>query len=70
MTDDIAVALSNLRRHGYVVTAVLVSFDEPQTPDWAQRPDWASWLLAAGVDVRRVENEAGVANLCAERLFR
>lgn len=67
---ETAVALINLRRRGYVVTVVMVVFDEPGTPDWAQRPDWAGWLLAAGVDVRRVENEAGVSNLCAERLVR
>lgn len=70
VTDAAAVALSNLRRRGYAVTAVLVTFDEPQTPDWAERPDWASWLLAAGVDVRRVDSDSAVANLCAERMLR
>lgn len=64
VTDAAAVALSNLRRRGYAVTAVLVTFDEPQTPDWAERPDWASWLLAAGVDIRRVDSESAVATLC------
>ncbi len=68
VTDDSAVALGNLRRRGYAVTAVLAAFDEPSTPDWAQRPDWAGWLLAAGVDVRRVENEVAVADLCAQHL--
>jgi uncharacterized protein (DUF58 family) len=70
VTDESAAALSMLRRRGYAVTAVLMIFDEPQTPDWARRPDWASWLLSAGVDVRRVENEAALANFCAEQLLR
>ncbi|MBM3838342.1 MAG: hypothetical protein FJ398_10315 [Verrucomicrobia bacterium] len=67
---ETAVALVNLRRRGYAVTVVLVVFDEPGTPDWASRPDWAGWLLASGIDLRRVESEAALSALCAERLVR
>ena len=67
---ETAVALINLRRRGYSVTAVLVVFDQPDTPDWARSPDWAGWLVAGGVEVRRVDSEAALSNLCAERLVR
>ena len=70
VSEETAVALGNLHRRGYAVTAILVVFDEAETPDWAQRPDWANWLLAAGIDVRRVDNEATLARLCAEQLYR
>lgn len=67
---ETAVALINLRRQGYAVTAVRVVFDEPQTPDWARGPDWAGWLLAGGVEVKRVESEAALSSVCADRLIR
>jgi hypothetical protein len=70
VSEETAVALGNLHRRGYAVTAIVVVFDEAETPDWAQRPDWANWLLAAGVDVRRVDNEATLARMCAEHLVR
>ena len=70
VTSESAVLLGNLRRHGYSVTAVVVVFDEPDTTDWAQRPDWMSWLIAEGVRMRRVESEAELADLCSEGLAR
>lgn len=67
---ETALALSSLRQQGYAVTAALVVFDAPREPDWAKLPDWASWLLAAGIEVRRVENEAALAHFCSEQLLR
>jgi len=68
--DETAVILGGLRHSGYAVTAVLAMFDEEQHPDWAQRPDWAHWLLAAGVEVRRVDDEASLSQVCAEQWIR
>ena len=68
--DETAIALGGLRRRGYAVTAVLAMFDEEQHPEWASKPEWASWLLAAGVEVRRVDDEAALSSLCAKQLIR
>ncbi len=70
VTDEAALALGNLRRNGYAVTAVLVMFVETEYHDWAQAPDWAGRLLAEGIGFRRVDDEAGISRLCAERILR
>jgi uncharacterized protein (DUF58 family) len=70
VSEATAIALRALQQRGYAVTAVLVAFDEPAPPDWAQRPDWALWLISAGIAVRRVQDEATLARLCSELLVR
>lgn len=58
-----AVALGNLRRHGFAVTAVLVMFEED--PDYY---DSVGRLLAEGIDVRKIETETDLTNVCSERV--
>ncbi len=70
VTDEAALALGNLRRNGYAVTAVLVMFGETEYHDWAQPPEWAARLLAEGIAFRRVDDEASLSRLCAERILR
>lgn len=68
--EETAVLLGSFRRRGYSVTAVQIVFDEPDAPEWAGGPDWAGWLIAAGVEVRRIADEAGLARLCSEQVMR
>ena len=67
---ETAIALGSLRRSGYAVTAVLVTFNDPQHSDWAVKPEWIARLLAEGLDVRTVEDEEELARLCSEQLTR
>ena len=59
---ETAIALGNLRRRGYAVTAVLVLFEEERDYGCIGR------LMAEGVAVRRVDSEAAIAGLCSEQL--
>ena len=59
---ETAIALGNLRRRGYAVTAVLVLFEEEHDYGCMGR------LLAEGVAVRRVDSEAAIAGVCSEQL--
>ncbi|HUG89358.1 MAG TPA: DUF58 domain-containing protein [Planctomycetaceae bacterium] len=62
---ETAIALGALRRRGFAVTAVLVMYgDEDRFANAVGR------LFAENVDIRRVEDEAGLAQLCAEQLVR
>jgi uncharacterized protein (DUF58 family) len=61
---ETAMALGNLRRRGYAVTAVLIIFDDDSCEDAHGR------LLAEGVEVRHVKDEAGVSTLCQREMFR
>jgi len=70
VTSDIAVALGNLARRGFLVTAIIVSFDMVAVPDWAKPPEWAEMLLAQGIDFRVVNSEESIINLCAEAIVR
>lgn len=69
VTEETAIALGNLRRSGYAVTAVMVMFGATQYYDWAQPPEWACRLLAQGIEFRRVDDEATLARLCAEQII-
>ena len=62
VSAETAIALGNLRRRGYAVTAVLVLFEEEHDYGCVGR------LLAEGVTVRRVDSEAAIAGVCAEQL--
>jgi uncharacterized protein (DUF58 family) len=70
VTPAIAIALGELVRRGFLVTAVVAAFGEGSVPDWAQPPEWAVLLLAHGIDFRMVNSEEAVMNLCAEALVR
>ena len=62
---ETALTLGMLKRSGYAVTAILVMFADEQ-----HYPDCMGRLIAEGIDVRRVEDEAGVAALCSQQLAR
>jgi len=42
--------VGQLARRGFLVTAIIVSFDMVAVPDWAKPPEWAEMLLAQGID--------------------
>lgn len=61
--SETAIALGNLRRNGYAVTAVLTMYD-----DETAFPLSAGRLMAENIDVRRVDSEQAISALCTERL--
>jgi uncharacterized protein (DUF58 family) len=61
---ETAIALGNLRRRGFAVTAVLVLADDDNVADAIGR------LIAEGVAIRRVENEESISAMCSEQLVR
>jgi uncharacterized protein (DUF58 family) len=70
VTPQIAIALGDVARRGWLVTAIVVSMEMEAVPDWARPPDWAEMLLAQGIDFRVVNSEEAVGNLCAEAIVR
>jgi len=70
VTAETAAALGELARRGYLVTAVVVTYDADLLPDWAQPPEWAEMLLAQRIDFRMINNEESLMNLCAQNLVR
>jgi len=62
VSHETAIALGSLRRRGFAMTAVLVVFDDALYPDYAGR------LMAEQIEVRRVENEAMLSDLCSAQL--
>ena len=70
VTPEMAIALGELARRGFLVTAVVVAFDSEPIPDWARPPEWANLLLAHGIDFRLVNSEEAITNLCAEAMVR
>lgn len=70
VSPESAFALGNLVRRGFLVTAIVVTFEEWTTPDWARPPDWAGMLLAQGVDFKVVNSEESVTQLCAASIVR
>jgi hypothetical protein len=64
VTPDDAVALGNLRRSGYAVSALLIIVDEDDLPDAMGR------LMAEAIDVRHIEDEAGISAVCSQQLVR
>jgi len=70
VNPTMAAALGALARQGFLVTAVVVTYDVDVLPDWAKPPDWAEMLLAQGIDFRMVNTEESLMNLCAQNLVR
>jgi uncharacterized protein (DUF58 family) len=64
VSPETGLALGNLRRRGHAVTAVLIIFGEDPYEDAMGR------LLAEGIDVRHVRDEAGLAALCQQQVLR
>lgn len=61
---ETALALSNLRRQGYAVTAILVIFEPGELELGTAR------LLAEGIDVRHLQSEAELPGLCQRQMLR
>ena len=63
-SPEAALALGGLRRRGFAVTVVLVMHDDDLYAESAGR------LIAAGVDVLRIEDEAAVSSFCSRQMVR
>jgi hypothetical protein len=70
VTPEMALALGELVRRGFLVTAIVVIFAAEVLPDWAKPPEWAEILLAQGINFHLVNSEDGVTNLCAQSVVR
>jgi uncharacterized repeat protein (TIGR01451 family) len=64
VTPETALALGNLRRMGYAVTAVLVLFSDDAMEATRGR------LIAEGLDVRHLKEEAEIGALCQRQVLR
>jgi uncharacterized protein (DUF58 family) len=62
VTPAMAVALGRLKRQGFAVNVVLLAFDE------VERIDWAGPLLAEGLPVRALSDEAELYQFCELQL--
>ena len=63
-TAETAITLGSLKRQGYAVTAVLNLYDEY---DFAQA---AGPLIAEGIDVQHLKDEASVVSICRKFILR
>jgi uncharacterized repeat protein (TIGR01451 family) len=63
VTPETALALGNLRRRGHAVAAVLVIFGD-------EHEEAMGRLLAEGIDVRHLKNEAALPALCRQQVLR
>ncbi|HTN01816.1 MAG TPA: DUF58 domain-containing protein [Planctomycetaceae bacterium] len=61
---ETAIALGNLRRSGFAVTAVLTLPNDDRTNEGAGR------LMAEGVSIRSIGNEVEISSLCGEQWVR
>ncbi|MEX0711983.1 MAG: DUF58 domain-containing protein, partial [Pirellulales bacterium] len=61
---ETAFTLGSLRRRGYAVAAVVISFDDYEFNQHA------GLLLAQGIEARRVSSEDEIAALCGQHLLR
>jgi uncharacterized protein (DUF58 family) len=64
-SPETAIALGSLKRRGYAVTAILVTYD-----DDGDAPASMGRLMAEGIDVRCVESEAAIGSVCAAEIAR
>jgi uncharacterized repeat protein (TIGR01451 family) len=63
-SPETALALGNLRRRGFAVVAILVIFGEDAQEEATGR------LLAEGVEVRHVRDDASLAAVCRQQVLR
>jgi uncharacterized protein (DUF58 family) len=64
VTEETAVALGNLKRRGFAVSAILNLYDEFEFAQ-ASGP-----LLAQGIGTRHLQDESGIVNMCREFVLR
>jgi uncharacterized protein (DUF58 family) len=64
VSEQNAVALGNLKRQGFAVTAIISVYEEYE---FAQA---AGPLLAQGIETRQLKDEPSIANLCRQYLLR
>ena len=64
VTDEAAVALGNLRRRGFAVTAIVNTYEDR---DYAEA---AGKLLAEQVDTRHLKDELAVSEICRMHALR
>jgi uncharacterized protein (DUF58 family) len=60
VSQEASIALGSLKRRGYAVTAILVTYDDDD-----EAPAGMGRLIAEGIDVRRVDSESAIASVCA-----
>ncbi|HTI70916.1 MAG TPA: DUF58 domain-containing protein [Candidatus Limnocylindria bacterium] len=66
LDEDSMLLLAGFHRRGFSVTVVQVAFSpRGATPDWALMSETVIRLVAAGVTVRRITDEATLAEACA-----
>ena len=70
VTPEMAMALGELARRGFLVTAIVVIFGAEILPDWAKPPEWAEILLSQNINFHMVNSEDAVTNLCAQSIVR
>lgn len=70
VTPEMALALGELVRRGFLVTVIVVVFGGDVLPDWAKPPEWAEILLAQNINFHIVNSEDAVTNLCAQSVVR
>jgi uncharacterized repeat protein (TIGR01451 family) len=63
VTDDTAVALGNLRRRGFAVTALVNVYDDRQYAEAAGK------LLAEQIDARHLRDETAVTSVCRSHVL-
>ncbi len=77
VTTETAIALGNLRRNGFAVTAIVVLFQQEGQPsnesdmrfrDADGMLDKIGRLVAEGLDVRHIDNEIAISQLCSRQL--
>jgi uncharacterized protein (DUF58 family) len=69
VTPEIASVLGNLKRRGYSVFALRVTYGELEHPDWAAPPEWAGLLLQEGIPFRTIGDESAIITFCSECLI-
>ena len=70
VTPEMAQALGEMIRRGFLVTVIVVNATAGMLPDWARPPEWAEILLAQNIDFDMVNSEDAVTNLCAQSITR
>lgn len=70
VTPEMAQALGELVRRGFLVTAIVVNAAADMLPDWAKPPEWAEILLAQNINFHTVNSEEAVTNLCGQSIVR
>lgn len=64
VTPEVALALGNLRRRGYAVTAIVNVFEEHRYAEWAAP------LIAQHIETRQLKDKAAIAEVCRKCVLR